>query len=40
MPTEVAGVPGHGGMAVIHGMLANPVASLVAEVTDDPDTLW
>ena len=23
MPTEVAGVPGHGGMAVMHGMLAN-----------------
>jgi aspartyl-tRNA(Asn)/glutamyl-tRNA(Gln) amidotransferase subunit A len=29
MPTEVAGIAGHGGMAVIHGMLAN-VANLPA----------
>lgn len=37
MPTEVAGVPGHGGMVVIHGMLANlvnlPAMSLPAGVT-------
>jgi len=39
MPTEVAGVPGHGGMAVIHGMLANlanlPAMSLPAGLTDE-----
>ena len=37
MPTEVAGVAGHGGMAVIHGMLANlvnlPAMSLPAGTT-------
>lgn len=37
MPTEVAGVEGHGGMAVIHGMLANlanlPAMSLPAGLT-------
>ena len=37
MPTEVAGIPGHGGMAVIHGMLANlvnlPAISLPAGTT-------
>ena len=37
MPTEVAGVSGHGGMAVIHGMLANlvnlPAMSLPAGTT-------
>ena len=37
MPTDVAGVPGHGGMAVIHGMLANlvnlPAISLPAGLT-------
>lgn len=39
MPTEVAGVEGHGGMAVIHGMLANlvnlPAMSLPAGLTGD-----
>ena len=39
MPTDVAGVPGHGGMAVIHGMLANlvnlPAMSLPAGLTDE-----
>ena len=39
MPTEVAGVEGHGGMAVIHGMLANlvnlPAMSLPAGLTDE-----
>ena len=39
MPTEVAGVPGHGGVAVIHGMLANlanlPAISLPAGLTAD-----
>ncbi|HET6473090.1 MAG TPA: amidase family protein [Pseudomonadales bacterium] len=39
MPTEVAGVPGHGGVAVIHGMLANlanlPAISLPAGLTQD-----
>lgn len=39
MPTDVAGVPGHGGMAVIHGMLANvanlPAISLPAGLTTD-----
>jgi aspartyl-tRNA(Asn)/glutamyl-tRNA(Gln) amidotransferase subunit A len=37
MPTDVAGTPGHGGMAVIHGMLANlvnlPAISLPAGIT-------
>lgn len=37
MPTEINGVPGHGGMAVIHGMLANlvnlPAMSLPAGLT-------
>ena len=39
MPTEVAGVAGHGGMAVIHGMLANlanlPAITLPAGLTSD-----
>lgn len=39
MPTEVAGVHGHGGMAVIHGMLANlanlPAISLPAGLAAD-----
>ena len=39
MPTEVAGVPGHGGVAVIHGMLANlanlPAISLPAGLSAD-----
>jgi aspartyl-tRNA(Asn)/glutamyl-tRNA(Gln) amidotransferase subunit A len=39
MPTEVAGIPGHGGMAVIHGMLANianlPAITLPAGVTPE-----
>jgi Asp-tRNA(Asn)/Glu-tRNA(Gln) amidotransferase A subunit family amidase len=39
MPTEVAGHPGHGGMAVIHGMLANltnlPAVSLPAGLAGD-----
>jgi aspartyl-tRNA(Asn)/glutamyl-tRNA(Gln) amidotransferase subunit A len=39
MPTEVAGVAGHGGMAVIHGMLANlanlPAISLPAGLAAD-----
>jgi aspartyl-tRNA(Asn)/glutamyl-tRNA(Gln) amidotransferase subunit A len=39
MPTEVGGVNGHGGMAVIHGMLANlanlPAISLPAGLTAD-----
>ena len=37
MPTDVAGVAGHGGSAVIHGMLANlanlPAISLPAGLT-------
>ncbi len=37
MPSEVGGVPGHGGMAVIHGMLANlanlPAITLPAGLT-------
>ena len=37
MPTEVAGIEGHGGMAVVHGMLANlvnlPAMSLPAGLT-------
>jgi Asp-tRNA(Asn)/Glu-tRNA(Gln) amidotransferase A subunit family amidase len=39
MPTEVAGVPGHAGMAVLHGMLANlanlPAISVPAGSTAD-----
>ena len=39
MPSEVAGTPGHGGMAVIHGMLANlanlPAITLPAGLTSD-----
>jgi aspartyl-tRNA(Asn)/glutamyl-tRNA(Gln) amidotransferase subunit A len=39
MPTDVAGVPGHGGVAVIHGMLANlanlPAISVPAGLTQD-----
>lgn len=39
MPTEVAGTPGHGGMSVIHGMLANlvnlPAISVPAGLTSD-----
>jgi aspartyl-tRNA(Asn)/glutamyl-tRNA(Gln) amidotransferase subunit A len=39
MPTEVAGQAGHGGMAVIHGMLANlanlPAVSVPAGVASD-----
>lgn len=39
MPSEVAGIPGHGGMAVIHGMLANlanlPAITLPAGLTSD-----
>jgi aspartyl-tRNA(Asn)/glutamyl-tRNA(Gln) amidotransferase subunit A len=39
MPTEVAGIPGHGGMSVIHGMLANvanlPAITLPAGLTPD-----
>ena len=39
MPTEVGGIPGHGGMAVIHGMLANlanlPAITLPAGLTSD-----
>jgi len=39
MPTEVAGNPGHGGMAVIHGMLANlanlPAITVPAGLTTD-----
>jgi aspartyl-tRNA(Asn)/glutamyl-tRNA(Gln) amidotransferase subunit A len=39
MPTEVAGVPGHGGMAVIHAMLASlvnlPAISIPAGLASD-----
>jgi Asp-tRNA(Asn)/Glu-tRNA(Gln) amidotransferase A subunit family amidase len=39
MPTEVAGIAGHGGMAVIHGMLANlanlPAISVPAGLASD-----
>jgi aspartyl-tRNA(Asn)/glutamyl-tRNA(Gln) amidotransferase subunit A len=39
MPSEVAGIPGHGGMAVLHGMLANlanlPAITLPAGLTSD-----
>jgi aspartyl-tRNA(Asn)/glutamyl-tRNA(Gln) amidotransferase subunit A len=39
MPTEVAGIAGHGGMAVIHGMLANlanlPAISVPAGLAAD-----
>ncbi len=39
MPSDVAGTPGHGGMAVIHGMLANlanlPAITLPAGLTSE-----
>ena len=39
MPTEVAGIPGHGGMAVMQGMLANltnlPAISVPAGLTPE-----